>query len=386
MCIDQDNRVKEENLYTYKAVHDDDILKNVQIKFNKVTVIGQLWALLKHKDQQVSFAALKVLMRTTCTFPWIWKSSWESMINYNESFVDISLLSNVLNLCFPLGNRDMMPSAISSGERCNISICLSFLQYLLEHRPQTISLLSDPFVFYRKCFRYLCHADFFLQVINILKVVFTHVQGSTEAVRFQRAVNDFFSQRTQVFKETQWSEMSVNGPTNEVFSINEDKEMDVNGQTNEVVSTDAGKEVNVDGLTNVECPWICIDQDNREENLYAFKTLHDDDILKNLQFTFNKVTAIGELWTLLKHKDQQVSFAALKVLMSLYFRYLCHADFFVRVLNILKVIFTHVQGSTEAVRFHRAVNDFFIQRTQGFKRPMVVRNECQWPKKKKKNS
>merc|ERR1719162_2642077 len=151
-------------------------------------------------------AALKVLMRTSCNFPWVMKS----IINYNEySIDDPSLLSNVLKLCFPLGDLDMKPSDIPADQRCNISICLSFLQCFLEIRPQTICLLPDPLAFYRNCFRYLCHPDFFLRTFNILKLAFEHLKGSTEIIRVQKAVNDFFSQRTSAFEETAWSKAEL---------------------------------------------------------------------------------------------------------------------------------------------------------------------------------
>jgi len=119
-----------ESQYALKCIQKDDILKNRSFNevpednqsCNKASVLGQLWAMLKHEVPEVRLAALKVLMRTSCNFPWVIRF----LINCNESSIDSSLLSNILNLCFPLGDLDMRPSDIPADQRCNISICLSF--------------------------------------------------------------------------------------------------------------------------------------------------------------------------------------------------------------------------------------------------------------------
>jgi len=202
MDID-DQGDREERQYAFSSIQKDDILKDRS--FNEVSVLGQLWAMLKHEVSEVRLAALKVLMCTSCNFPCIMRI----IINCNECSIDSLLLSNVLKLCFPLGDLDMRPSDIPADQRCNISICLSFLQCFLEIRPQTISLLSEPLAFYRNCFRYLCHPDFFLRTFNILKLAFEHLEGSAEVIRVQEAVNDFFSQRTSAFEGAELEQITT---------------------------------------------------------------------------------------------------------------------------------------------------------------------------------
>jgi len=85
------------------------------------------------------------------------------------------------------------------------------------------SLLSDPLVLYRKCFRYLCHADFFLRSLNILNVIFQPIEQSTECgirwtpaelkisqICVQRAMNDFFSLRKEAFGGKGWTQAELN--------------------------------------------------------------------------------------------------------------------------------------------------------------------------------